>query len=95
VPYPHAAGHQRANAEVLERTGAARLIEDSAFDAEALVAASALLEDAEAHVRMSAAARSLGRPGAARAVADLVLALAERRPLPDAAEIERQSRGVA
>ena len=95
VPYPHAAGHQRANAEVLERAGAARLIEDSAFDSEALVAASALLDDADAHVRMSAAARSLGRPGAASAVASLVLALAERRPLPDAAEIERRSRGVA
>ena len=36
-----------------------------------------------AHVAMSAAARALGRPAAADAVADLVLAAAERRPLPD------------
>ena len=55
--------------------GAARLVEDEAFDADALV-------DAAAHPRrpgratlaMSAAARALGRPGAADAVAELVLA---------------------
>jgi UDP-N-acetylglucosamine--N-acetylmuramyl-(pentapeptide) pyrophosphoryl-undecaprenol N-acetylglucosamine transferase len=94
VPYPHAAGHQRANAEVLARAGAARLIEDSAFDAEALMAAAALLEDAEAHVRMSAAARELGRPGAARAVADLITALTEGRALPEPADVERRSRGA-
>jgi UDP-N-acetylglucosamine--N-acetylmuramyl-(pentapeptide) pyrophosphoryl-undecaprenol N-acetylglucosamine transferase len=95
VPYPHAAGHQRANAEILERAGAARLIEDADFDADALLSAAALLDDAEAHVRMSAAARGLGRPGAARAVADLVVALAEGRTLPEPAEVERRSRGVA
>ena len=95
VPYPHAAGHQRANAEVLERAGAARLIDDAAFDAKALLTAAALLDDATAHVQMSAAARGLGRPGAARAVAELVTALAEDRPLPEPAEVERRSRGVA
>ena len=36
VPYPHAAGHQRANAASLVEAGAARLIEDEAFDADAL-----------------------------------------------------------
>jgi UDP-N-acetylglucosamine--N-acetylmuramyl-(pentapeptide) pyrophosphoryl-undecaprenol N-acetylglucosamine transferase len=93
VPYPHAAGHQRANARELVETGAARLIEDEAFDAAALIDAARLLDDPDAHVRMSAAARGLGRPGAAAAVADLVLAAAERRPLPDPAAIERRSRG--
>jgi hypothetical protein len=43
---------------------------------------------------MAAASRSLGRPAAADAVAELVLAAAERRPLPDAATIDRLSRGV-
>ena len=95
VPYPHAAGHQRANAEVLEHAGAARLIEDSAFDADALLDAARLLEDPDAHVRMSAAARSLGRPGAAGAIADIVVAFAERRSPPEPADIERKSRGVA
>ena len=95
VPYPHAGGHQRANAEVLAAAGAARLVEDAAFDAAALLEAAALLDDPSAHVRMSAAARDLGRPGAANAVADLVLALAEHRDLPDAAAVDRRSRGIA
>ena len=95
VPYPHAAGHQRANARELVDAGAARLIEDDAFDADALVDAARLLEDPATHIRMSAAARSLGRPGAAAAVADLVMAAAERRPLPDVAAIERRSKASA
>ena len=94
VPYPHAAGHQRANARVLADAGAARLVEDEAFDARALLDAAAILEDPSAHVRMSAAARELGRPGAADAVAELVLALAEGRQLPDPAILDRRSRGA-
>jgi UDP-N-acetylglucosamine--N-acetylmuramyl-(pentapeptide) pyrophosphoryl-undecaprenol N-acetylglucosamine transferase len=94
VPYPHAAGHQRANARQLVDAGAARLVEDADFDAAALLEAARLLDDPAAHVAMSAAARDLGRPGAAAAVADLVLAAAERRPLPDPAVIERRSRGL-
>jgi UDP-N-acetylglucosamine--N-acetylmuramyl-(pentapeptide) pyrophosphoryl-undecaprenol N-acetylglucosamine transferase len=95
VPYPHAAGHQRANARALVETGAARLVEDEAFDAAALLDAATLLDDPAVHVAMSAAARSLGRPGAADAVADLVLAAAEHRPLPDPVVIDRRSRGQA
>jgi UDP-N-acetylglucosamine--N-acetylmuramyl-(pentapeptide) pyrophosphoryl-undecaprenol N-acetylglucosamine transferase len=95
VPYPHAAGHQRENARVLADAGAARLVEDEAFDAAALIDAAAILDDPEVHVRMSAAARQLGRPGAADAVADLVVALARRRPLPDQVFIDRRSRGAA
>lgn len=94
VPYPHAAGHQRANARQLVDAGAARLVEDEDFDAAALLEATELLDDAPAHLAMSAAARALGRPGAADAVADLVLAAASRAPLPDPAVIERRSRGL-
>jgi UDP-N-acetylglucosamine:LPS N-acetylglucosamine transferase len=95
VPYPHAAGHQKANARELVEAGAARVIDDEAFDAAALLDAATLLDDAAAHLEMSAAARSLGRPVAADAVARLVLAAAERRPLPEPETIERLSRGVA
>ncbi len=93
VPYPHAAGHQRANAASLVDAGAARLIDDEAFDADALLDAATLLDDPHAHAVMSAAARSLGRPGAADAVAALVMAAAARVTFPDPAEIERRSRG--
>ncbi len=94
VPYPHAAGHQRANARTLVEAGAARLVEDEAFDADALLEAVAVLEDPAEHARMADAARALGRPGAADAVADLVVAAATRAPLPDAAEVDRRARGV-
>ena len=83
VPYPHAAGHQRANARVLVDAGAARLIEDEAFDAARCSTRRRILDDPARHLAMSAAARALGRPAAADAVAELVMAAAERRPLPD------------
>ena len=95
VPYPHAAGHQRANARVLVDAGAARLVDDEDFDAEALLEAAALLDDPAAHLEMAAAARALGRPGSADAVADLVLAVAARAPLPDPAMVEQRARGSA
>jgi UDP-N-acetylglucosamine--N-acetylmuramyl-(pentapeptide) pyrophosphoryl-undecaprenol N-acetylglucosamine transferase len=95
VPYPHAAGHQSLNARVLADAGAARLVPDEAFDADALVAAADLLADDAARAAMAEAARRLGRPHAADAVAELVIAAAERRPFPDPAEIERSSRGAA
>jgi UDP-N-acetylglucosamine--N-acetylmuramyl-(pentapeptide) pyrophosphoryl-undecaprenol N-acetylglucosamine transferase len=94
VPYPHAAGHQRRNAEEMVRAGAARLVEDSDFDAEALLAAAAILDD-PSHAALAAAAGSLARRGAAAAVAELVMAAAERRPFPAAAEVEARARGGA
>ena len=95
VPYPHAAGHQRRNAEEMVRAGAAKLVEDSDFDAAALLAAADLLDDGHTRDEMAAAARSLARPGAADAVAELVMAAAERRPYPDAADVDALSRGAA
>jgi UDP-N-acetylglucosamine--N-acetylmuramyl-(pentapeptide) pyrophosphoryl-undecaprenol N-acetylglucosamine transferase len=95
VPYPHAAGHQRANARRLVESGAALLIADERFDAAALVDAASILDDPARHARMATAARELGRAEAAEAVAELILAVAERRPLPDRAAIDRRSRGVA
>ena len=94
VPYPHAAGHQRANALALAEIGAAELVEDDAFDGPALLRALALLDDPGRASAMRAASRSTGRPGAAAANVDLLLALAERRPLPAADAVERLSRGV-
>lgn len=95
VPYPHAAGHQRANAETLVAAGAARSIEDEKFDADALLGSIAVLDDPPAYEAMATASRRSGRPGAAEALADLVLAAARRSPFPDAAAIERRARGAA
>ncbi|MEO8273062.1 MAG: glycosyltransferase, partial [Chloroflexota bacterium] len=95
VPYPHAGAHQRANAVVLERAGAAELVADEEFDAAALLAAVSLLDDPVRHATMSAASRSLGRPGAAAAVAEILLALAERRSLPDATTVAKLAAGTA
>lgn len=95
VPYPHAGGHQRANARILADAGAARLVDDADFDAAALLDAAAILEDPARYLAMSAAARSLGRPGAADAVTDIVLAAGRREALPDPVVIERRSSGRA
>ena len=93
VPYPHASGHQRLNAETFAAAGAAILIEDDELDADRLVEVAGLLADPARHAAMSAAARDLARPDAAVAVADLVMAVALRERLPSAADIETVARG--
>jgi UDP-N-acetylglucosamine--N-acetylmuramyl-(pentapeptide) pyrophosphoryl-undecaprenol N-acetylglucosamine transferase len=89
VPYPHAGAHQERNAEHLAEAGAARLIPDRDFNAATLLDAVAVLADPPVLEKMRAAARTFGRPGAADAVAELVLALAERRRLPSQADVDR------
>ena len=64
VPYPHAAGHQRANARALAEAGAARLVDDESFDADALLGGRASSTIRTPTSAMSAAARALGRPAA-------------------------------
>lgn len=95
VPYPHAGGHQRENARLLADAGAAVVIDDEAFDGDALIAAASLLDDPLRLAEMGAASHGLGRPGAADANAELLLALAERRPLPDAEAMAAIARGAA
>jgi UDP-N-acetylglucosamine--N-acetylmuramyl-(pentapeptide) pyrophosphoryl-undecaprenol N-acetylglucosamine transferase len=94
VPYPHAAGHQRRNAESYAAGGAALLVEDADFDADRLVEVAGLLADPAAHAMMSAAARDAARPHAADAVAELVMAVATGRPLPTQNAIEAIARGA-
>jgi len=95
VPYPHGAAHQRLNAAAMAEAGAATLVADEDFDGDALRAAGQLLVDRERLDAMTAAARSLGRPGAADATAALLTSLVEGRPLPDPEQLERRARALA
>ena len=85
VPYPYAGAHQRYNARYLAEEGAAVMVPDEEFDADRLVAEATAMLDPERRRTMGEAARRLGRPDAARALADELLAMAERRPLPSLA----------
>jgi UDP-N-acetylglucosamine--N-acetylmuramyl-(pentapeptide) pyrophosphoryl-undecaprenol N-acetylglucosamine transferase len=82
VPYPHAAGHQQANAAWLVDQGAAVMVRNEELDGERLLAEAMALRDDEARSRMGHAALRLARPDAARRLAEELLAMAEGRPLP-------------
>jgi len=75
VPYPFAtADHQTANAEWMQSGGAAAVIADAELDAPRLRAeVAAVLGDPARLEAMTAAARGLARPDAARRIADQVL----------------------
>ena len=79
VPYPHAADdHQRRNAEVLVRAGAARLVLDRDLTGPRLAAEiGALVAGHGERATMAAAARALGRRDAAERVVAECLRLAE------------------
>ena len=80
VPLPHGNGEQRLNAAPLIEAGAGVLIEDHDLTpARLLELAGPLLADAAHLVKMSEAARTLMRPGAAQRVAGIALELAGRR----------------
>ena len=80
IPYPHAsADHQTTNARWMEEAGAAVVITDAELTPERLRAeVDAIATDPGRLRAMSAAARALARPDAARDVAAEVLAAARR-----------------
>jgi UDP-N-acetylglucosamine--N-acetylmuramyl-(pentapeptide) pyrophosphoryl-undecaprenol N-acetylglucosamine transferase len=89
VPLPHAIDdHQTANARSLCHAGAAWLMKQPEFTPEELARhLTAMFSTPAVLARAAAAAASLARPGAARRLADLVLALtnrAEARPFAQA-----------
>jgi UDP-N-acetylglucosamine--N-acetylmuramyl-(pentapeptide) pyrophosphoryl-undecaprenol N-acetylglucosamine transferase len=75
VPYPHAtADHQSANAEWMQRGGAATVLRDEELGAERLSAGVAAILGEPARLQeMAEASRRLARPDAARRIADEVL----------------------
>ena len=80
IPLPTAADdHQRRNAEVLARAGAAEVIDQRTMTGGALAERIiALAIDAPRRAAMARAARALARPDATAAIADRVLQLAGR-----------------
>jgi UDP-N-acetylglucosamine--N-acetylmuramyl-(pentapeptide) pyrophosphoryl-undecaprenol N-acetylglucosamine transferase len=78
VPYPHATGdHQTANARWMERAGAAVVVPDAQLTPARLLAEiQALLADPARLEAMGRASAGLGRPDAARRIAEEVLAAA-------------------
>ena len=85
VPYPFAGAHQRYNAHYLAEEGAAVEVPDDELSVERLVAETTELRDDERRQAMADAARRLGRPHAARDLANELIALAQRAPLPSEA----------
>ena len=81
IPLPTAADdHQRKNAEALASAGAADVMAQAGLTGDSLAARIAgLLEAPDRLERMSAAARTLARPDAARRIVDRVLEIAEGR----------------
>jgi UDP-N-acetylglucosamine--N-acetylmuramyl-(pentapeptide) pyrophosphoryl-undecaprenol N-acetylglucosamine transferase len=81
IPLPGAPGdHQNANASVLAGVGAAVVVQDSALDTERLCTElESLLEEPGRLEAMAGAARGLGRPDAAQAVAALASGHAKKR----------------
>jgi UDP-N-acetylglucosamine--N-acetylmuramyl-(pentapeptide) pyrophosphoryl-undecaprenol N-acetylglucosamine transferase len=78
VPFPRAADdHQRVNAEVLAREGAAVVVEEMKLDGVWLAETiAALLGDAARLAQMSEAARELAHPNAARDIAAMAVRVA-------------------
>jgi UDP-N-acetylglucosamine--N-acetylmuramyl-(pentapeptide) pyrophosphoryl-undecaprenol N-acetylglucosamine transferase len=75
IPYPHAGGHQRLNAQPLLDSGAAVLLEDEHLSGGTLGGwIVRLLGDPERLSQMAQASRDIAKPEAADSIADLILA---------------------
>ncbi|RUU97798.1 undecaprenyldiphospho-muramoylpentapeptide beta-N-acetylglucosaminyltransferase [Mesorhizobium sp. M1A.F.Ca.IN.020.03.2.1] len=85
VPYPHALDHdQAANAAALAAAGGAEVHQQSTLSAERIAAlVGGLMEDPGRLTAMAAAARSAGKPNAARLLADLTEAIASGKTVSD------------
>ena len=85
VPYPYALDHdQAANAAALAGSGGAEVHPQSTLSPERIAAlVGGLMDDSERLVRMAAAAKSAGKPDAARLLADLTEAIAGGTSLAD------------
>ncbi|MBN9221224.1 MAG: undecaprenyldiphospho-muramoylpentapeptide beta-N-acetylglucosaminyltransferase [Mesorhizobium sp.] len=85
VPYPYALDHdQAANAAALAAAGGGEVHPQSTLSPERIAALiGALMDQPERLAAMAAAAKSVGRPDAARLLADLTEAIASRKTVSD------------
>ena len=84
VPYPHAGGHQRLNAQPLAEAGAAVVIEDEQFTAARLAeAVRGILSDEARRLMMAQAAQAEATPSAASDVADVIMKVVGRSSLAE------------
>lgn len=85
VPYPHALDHdQAANAAALVATGGAQVVPQAELSPEKLASLiSSAMKEPDRLADMAHSAKSAGRPNATRALADMVVALAERRSISE------------
>jgi UDP-N-acetylglucosamine--N-acetylmuramyl-(pentapeptide) pyrophosphoryl-undecaprenol N-acetylglucosamine transferase len=85
VPYPHALDHdQAANAAALAAAGGAEVHPQSTLSPELIAAlVVGLMQDPERLSAMAAAARSAGKPNAARLLADLTEAIASKKTVSE------------
>lgn len=77
VPYPHAWRYQQVNAKYLAGKGAALVLADERLKDDLLLTVRDLLGDPKRLAAMAAAMKALDRPGAAQALADEIVRLAE------------------
>jgi UDP-N-acetylglucosamine--N-acetylmuramyl-(pentapeptide) pyrophosphoryl-undecaprenol N-acetylglucosamine transferase len=78
VPYPHAKGHQEANARALEKAGSALVILEKELSDENLCqAVLELLKDPQRLKKMGQSAKQLAKPEAAKEIADGLLEMAK------------------
>ncbi|TIT85540.1 MAG: UDP-N-acetylglucosamine--N-acetylmuramyl-(pentapeptide) pyrophosphoryl-undecaprenol N-acetylglucosamine transferase, partial [Mesorhizobium sp.] len=85
VPYPHALDHdQAANAAALAAAGGAEVHPQSTLSPEGIAALlDGLLGNPDRLTAMATAARSAGKPNAARLLADLTEAIASGKTVSD------------
>ncbi|MEQ1406504.1 undecaprenyldiphospho-muramoylpentapeptide beta-N-acetylglucosaminyltransferase [Rhizobium sp. YS-1r] len=85
VPYPHALDHdQAANAAALVATGGAQVVSQSELSPEKLASLiSAAMKEPDRLEKMATAAKTAGHPNAASLLADMVVAIAERKSIAE------------
>ena len=80
IPYPHAGGHQRANAQLVEAIGGGLMLEESEASPERLLgAARRILSDERLRTLMGARMRELNQPDAAARLTDAIVEVARAR----------------